>query len=715
LHQTLQFSQSLDTEQARAARVLAERSDLSSLRDIGSRNEKDGLQKNKKESFENYLYGRSLIRDASEAPDWQQTMHGRIATRLITRGVFGALAFTWAGGYANRSLKNYHPDSIRNFTEWRHALFNTRAQSINEADRFINQPNTMQAIAKAFDVVAGKPIQFAAHQLAPRGMGDKWAEGVVRFRPRGMYHDPITKIRADGDWISRHYGRSLGHEVVAITTDFAAASAADATGRYIVQAIDPNVEKDDEKTQRELHRHADFDWYRGGKFSVGSFAKDTLKKLWTVVSFNQGEDWAVAVPYAYFMKWHRNVIEKVSPGFKYASDHSFWNGASDKLHATISGGKITKLTKVGDFHAEGAWDLQARFTMYNVYTLMFRDAYKAVGNGIESWWHGKSWLPEVKLSNNPIESAVETVGNTARYAAKSFIKANIYMQPAVPFFWMWRVPQSKWRGSPIITNNDMPKGSSRVPSIYENTPQNLYSNVIKPDINHFDYYGDSTKNTMLVDEYFQAAEGRKKPGQVQQVGFARNSDTNRLYQFNLPDGSNPVYVGRHAVYDHPYSSTHDFYDSKNAKSGFDKTFGVFGKLSYHAGEKLVSGATWVNKTVFNKSSLPNNFRNNAHVFVDASLAYTPYMIAKQETALRWSNKNMDNAIYRLIDGALSLNFTEAKAGLKDIGHVLKSSPTEIIVNQPERAQDASVIPNTKIAAPTISRDALIHKEHRTLQ
>ncbi len=693
MRQTVQFSQSLDTEQLRAKRAMTK----------DAPDKKDAPKK--QESFENYLYGRSLIRDASEKPDWQQTMHGRIATRVLTRGVFGALAFTWAGSYAHRSLKNYHPDSIRDFTEWRRALFNTRATS---TEKYVNQPNTMQAIAKAFDVVAGKPIQFAARKLAPEKQQDLWAASVTHFRPRGMYHDPITKIRPDKGWEYRNYGRSLGHEVVAITTDFAAASAADATGRYLVQAIDPNVEKDDEETMRKLHRHADFDWYRGGKFSTGAFAKDTLKKLWTVASFNQGEDWAVAVPYAFFMKWHRNVIDKFSPGFKYASDYGTWNGASDKLRAFINEkDKITKLEKIGDFHLEGAWDLQARFSTYNVLTLMYRDAYKAVGDGIKKWQQGDSWIPHISLSKNPIESTLEAAGNATRYMAKSFIKANIYMQPAVPFFWMWRVPQCKWRGSPIIVNEEMPKnGTSRVPTLRINNPRSVHSDLES----HFD-------NRTLTDEFFRLASEKKIKGQIEQVGYHRNSEDNRLSHFNYPNIGDQVFVGNHPVSDHPYSPSYSAFDRNNAASGFDKIFGIFGKISHNTGEKLYSGIDRVEKA-FGKSRTPDQMktlRTAAHTFADASFSYTPYMIAKQETALRWSNKNMDNAIYRFIDGALSLDYSETKAGLKDIGHVLKSSPDKIDPILASQSQDTSTKPDTKITASTISHNALIHKEHRTLQ
>lgn len=577
----LQFEQSMHSEQQRAAAVLRRhgtpvQADASQpLMEQFSYDPKNPQSRGS--SYDQYLYGRSLIRGADEKPDFQQTMTGRIATRLVTRGVFGALAFTWAGNYANRSLKNYDPASIRNFSEWRTALFNPHstpvlAEGAHEVEKYINRPNTMQAIAKMFDTAFGEPIKMGARMLAPKGREEFWANKAVQFRPRAMHHDPISKIRPDADWAARHYGRSLGHEVVAITTDFAAASAADAFTRNIAQAIDPNVEKD---------------WYKDGHFSLSKFGKDWARRTWQVVSFNQGEDWAVAVPYAYFMKWHRNVIDKLSPGFKYASDHSSWNGASDKVLAHVDAGKITKLTKVGDFQAEGAWDLQARFTVYNVLTLMYREAYKSVGNTLGNWWKGDQWLPKLSLSSNPVEAVVEGAGNAVRYTAKSFIKANLYMQPAVPFFWAFRVAQNKWRGSPIIVNDKnnpnelLPPDSSIVPTVKENVPQSVHQNL-RAEFSH---------QPDLVEGYYTKANARKNIDSAYQVGFDRNGK-HRYSYLAYPDHAGPLYVGKHEVTNHPYYK-HNPYEGKNAGSLFASVTGPLGSLSHSAGrvigDKILGG------------------------------------------------------------------------------------------------------------------------------
>lgn len=687
--------------------------------------------------YDQYLYGRSLIRAADEKPDWQQTMTGRILTRMVTRGVFGALAFTWAGSYAHRSMRNYDPQSIRNFSEWSKALINPRVVTEVKGDinSYINKPNTMQAIAKVFDVVAGKPISGVARALGGKD-GDIWAQKAVQFRPRAMYHDPISKIRPDAEWGNRFFGRSLGHEVVAITTDFAAASAADASMRFVVQAIDPNVEKDDEKAMRDKGQHAQFDWYRNGHFSVGAFGKDALKKMWQVVSFNSGEDWAVAVPYAFFMKWHRNVIDKLSPGFKYASDNGSWNGACDKVRAIIKPhptdpkqNHIADVKFVGDFQAEAAWDLQARFTMYNVLTLMYRETYRSVGNALSQWWKGPSWIPSAKLPERPIEAAIEGAGDTVRYGVKSFIKANLYMQPVVPFFWSWRVPQNKWRGSPIFINdkNDpherLPGGSMVIPSKVPNTVDDIYKDTFR-----------TINDTSLVNAYKRDAMRPKDPMSTANVG--RHMTGNHSISGNdmMQGNVHQAYVGSHSVNPSIFQN-HDPYEAKNAKTTFASMVGPFGRVSNSAGNWLggrlgsfgdkgmgiaatVLGSKYVPQTGESTDVIRQKQRsalmNGARTFVDASFAYTPYMIAKAETARRWDNKDMDSAIYRLMDGVVSFNLAETKAALKDIGNVLTNPPPT--VEDPGALQDKDETkPDTKVAAASVSRAALVHPEHRTLQ
>lgn len=720
MNTSLQFKQTMETQNDKTAQALLH-SDLSGISNQNVAESAD-LKPRPGSSAEYYLYGRNLIRAADEKPDWQQTLVGRIGTRLISRGIFGALAFTWMGNYAGRALKNYDPSCIKTWGEFGQALTNVSSTSLHYHQA---KPNIMCAIAKSFDVLAGKPIQAAARSIAPSGYERLWEKSAVTFRPRAMFHDPISKLHKDGDYVLRQYGRTLGHEVVAVTADFAAASTADAAFRNIIQAIDPNTDKD-----REKNPNAEFDWYKKGKFHLGSFSKDVGKRLWKIVSFNQGEDWAVALPYVYFMKWHRNAINNISPGFKIASDNPNWNVSSDKWRrSTLPNSREVKLEHIGDFGKEGAWDLQARFSIYNVFTLMYREAYTKAGDFLGDVWHGGKHQATFTMPENPFAAAVKSVGNIARYGLKSFIKANIYMQPAVPFFWSFRVPQSRWRASPIIVEGVGERGSTRIPSLKPNSPESVHGAFYN------DKPGDisNTSWNNLVDQHKERADIS-----ASHIGWHRNNDT-RVHPGRESNYSGPVYIGETKVVDHPQYNRKP-YDQKNIKTSFSSFFNPFGKASYTTGSTLWNavdsqsskGKTWVMNTAAaltgtqirdrngnlrintDTESFKFHAQNGIRGFVDASFSYTPYMIAKAETARRWDNKQMDEAIYEGIDGALSFNLSKVKKSLSSIG--------ELLIRPPQTIQDpitggvkSQTAPMSVINAQTAERSSILLPAHRTIQ
>lgn len=719
LNNKLQFQQSLDSERDKTAQaLLRSKADMSTLKITSE--QFDAAHPRVGSAAEYYLYGRNLIRLADEKPDWQQSLLGRIATRLISRGIFGALAFTWMGNYASRSLKNYDPACIQNWSEFGKALTNVKSTSMHFHQ---TDPNIMSAIAKTFDVVAGKPIQYIARSVAPEKLKDVWAKSSVTFRQRAMFHDPISKLHHSGEYVLRNYGRSLGHEVVGVTADFAAASAADATFRNIIQAIDPNTDKD-----REKNPNAEFDWYRKGKFSLSSFAADTGKRVWKIISFNQGEDWAVALPYVYFMKWHRNAINNISPGFKIASDNPQWNASSDKLRQSQGASNKPMLEHIGDFGKEGAWDLQARFSTYNVLTLMYRETYTKLGDTLSNFWQNGFHPSDIKIPSNPIVAAVESVGDVLRYGLKSFIKANIYMQPAVPFFWSFRVPQSKWRASPVVVEGMEGKGATRIPSIAVNTAELYHGNFYKDKPDDI----SQPKWDSLVKEHISGANDYRSTTDWQR--------TNNLRFHPGRDSTHegPLYIGEQRIDNHPYTHRNP-YDPHTIKSSFSSLFNPLGKASYAAGTALwnavdpknhggktsalnaaaaLTGGSLLKETkkFTNKADMENyifHTQTGVRGFVDASFSYTPYMIAKAETARRWDNKQMDEAIYEGIDGALSFNLSKVKKSLSDIG--------ELLIRPPQTIQDPITggaktpdYPQMKVNAATIERSSMQLPAHRTL-
>lgn len=661
----------MDSEQQKAARAIA-LSDVSAIgQDSAVRGgiasnanmplaamQADGYMRFRDTPVDNYLIGRNLIADAGSKPTLFQTTAGRIATRLVSRGVFGAIAFTWAQGYSGRAMRNYDPKSITSFTEWRQALLNPKA---DPEHIFVNKPNTMQAIAKSYDVVFGAPIKMVARTFAPAGLEEKWAAKSVLFRQRTMHADPVStyknvteRVGGYNPYEMRQMGRSLGAEIVGVTSDFAAASFADSLTRNIIDTCDPNNTKARKAWKDEQ-----------GHFSPKNFAWDWTKRLWRVASFNMGEDWAVALPYVYFIKWHRNVIDHFSPGFKLASDNPSWQAASDKLHLEKGKDGSLKLVEAGDFQKEGAWDLQARFVMYNVFTLMFRETYTNIGQSISTWWKGDHWLPSLKMPHNPVAGAVEAAGDAARYSAKSFIKANLYMQPAVPFFWAFRTSQSKWQSSPIITKGlDNPVILTRVAndrSIHKDLGANTKDPLFHETFNSYLAYNDTKAH----------------------VGHRSNDDNVRLHMWRHHGGEPVVYAMNQPITEHGYAKSRELFDDATTNTLFTAFTKPLGRLSFNTGgiindmvQKNPTARLNANRLFGQKTkdvkpeTLSWQAEKSIRTAVDASFSYTPYMIAKAETAMRWDTPDMDKAAYRLIDGVMSFNVSEVKKAISEIGDLL---------------------------------------------
>ncbi|MES2984752.1 MAG: hypothetical protein V4735_06170 [Pseudomonadota bacterium] len=371
----------------------------------------DAAQRKKNGSYQNYLFGNA---GTTDAPAWSDSMSGRAAIRLVSRGIVGAAFFTWGGRIADRQLKGYSPET------W-------------------DKSKPLQAIAKGIDTLLGKNIlrattgigKMAGHSTAE---ATHLAEEALRFRGTRQFANEPKR------------GRSYGAEVVNFTFDFAMASVGDASTRNIIQAFDPNIKKpwlvndNGEAATKGEHKH--IDWHK--------WARSTAKTSWQVFSKNQGEDWAAAIPYAFQMKFQRqflsNVFNKRFEGHKIAFDKN-WNGGAYKVDTA---GKV-----IGDYQLAGALDLHARFVGYNWYTLMYREGYDAVANGFTKWKDsGFSITPHVPDHFNPLTAAVDGVGTSLRYVTKSFIKANLYMNPAVVPFWLIRVPQSKWRSGTVTMHAD---------------------------------------------------------------------------------------------------------------------------------------------------------------------------------------------------------------------------------------------------------------------
>lgn len=341
---------------------------------------------------------------------WDSTPQGRAVIRLFSRGVLGSVGFALGSWYVNRggAMSGY---------------------SANMKLSEISPYNPLQYIAKSIDTLVGKPIAFIAKSV---GKSPEQTANLINFRP------------------TNNGGRSLGHEAVVITFDFFCASVFDAFGRDIANILDSKVKHD---------------WKdENGKIDYKKAFKEAGKSAWRYVSYNGGEDWAVSVPYAFYLRAQRNFINKHSPGFGYDSDLAR-NGGSFKVDST---GKVT-----GNYNLEGMLDLQGRFTAYNIGTLMYREVYNHIANkinGLDTTLYGSASEKKDKK-----QTIGEKISEPFKWVVRSVIKATIYMTPAVPFFHIFRTPQTSDRGLHI--NRDA-NTAIEAPTGFDPYKQNVGNPVI---------------------------------------------------------------------------------------------------------------------------------------------------------------------------------------------------------------------------------------------
>lgn len=535
------------------------------------------------EGYGSYLFGSAYdMPDGPKQANWSSYTSSRVMIRMFSRGIMGATLYTWANHAIPRQLRGYDPDMA----------------DLGKISEF-----PLRYVAKFFDTAYGKPIEAYVKMIAPADKAERMAEDAIWFRRKNDYNNPFGRK-----------GRSIGAEVTAMSFDFAMGSVGDATGRYIVTCVDPNVDKD---------------WMKDGHFDAKVFAQETAKEAWKIFSKNQGEDWAAALPYIYQMKYQRQALNNLYPGFKYTSDLQL-NGGSWRVDRE---GHI-----VDSYAKAGALDLQARFSLYNWYTLMYRDAYDAVAEKFNHMMHGDK-EPDLKAVTgpaDPLHSVLDTGGQGIRYAAKSLIKSMIYMTPAVPFFWATRVPQTKYKGVGIYID-----------------PNN-----------------------------------RSEGGIVQMPNGASFSFKDSSPNFHTPDGhrmrsGDPVVLNGRTLWGSELGAGFDPFDRAHTRGVLDTALTPWGESCYKTSEVLYKGLRSVG--IADRTNQVVN-RQFVHDWTNASISYTPYMIAKAETAIRWDRPLMDKAIYRFIDGISGLNLAETKAGLADIREQIMHPPTNRTVEEVQKQE-----------------------------
>jgi hypothetical protein len=532
-----------------------------------------------------------------EGKPWNSSPQGRFAIRVVTRGVLGAAFFTVGGALTTKWLQNYNSEAS-----------------------LLKQDNPLAFISKLVDAGVGKPIEAVVNAIGKDG------KRMVTFRPAGLGH---TSHRVSG--------RSLGHEVSAVSFDFFCASIGDAWGRDIAGWIDPNVKKD---------------WMKDGKIEWPAAIKQAMKSTWRYVTYNGGEDWAVAIPYVYFMKGHRRLVDHISPGFKYDFDRNL-NGGS----ARFSGGE-----HVGNFNRGGIMDLQHRFVVYNMGTVAYRELYTFIGEKLQ----GKQTSLYGAQDKEPPNSIGEKLANTAKWMVRSVVKAGIYMTPAVPFFWFLRTPQTKFRG--LVIDDE-------------------HGTLVRKKMDGDKYVmvgGQQLAETELEHALERGMQHAYEPVTVnmnvkgKELEWMKHNPVTNQVSFS-PAKEHPLKAG---AFHH------------NAAVGGTVQAGLRGltSVSDAVREPFERLGGKLDEVVVNQRKLGDiaqrnmgsSLRNMANTYVNSAMSYTPYMYAKAEFANLWDDGKMDMSIERAIDGATRLNFGEFREGLRDIGYSIMHKP----LRDPKREAEA---------------------------
>jgi hypothetical protein len=667
-----------------------------------------------KSSYAGYLFGTA---GTADRPAWSDSTKGRAAIRIISRGVFGAGFFVLGGHIANQQMLGY--ESFKPLRE-------------------LDPKKPLQYVARFWDVAVGKPAELIAYRITPvKGLSPEAALkrranaawDATKFRSKQHNVLPGMPNSITDRYGQKQYlnGRGLGHEVVMVTFDFFMASIGDATARNMIQSLDPNVKQPwfvDDKGHATTRDK--------GHWSPVNSAKAMGRASWRILSKNAGEDWAAALPYVYFMKWQRQALAKWWPGFKLSSDNG-WNGGMANV---ITHGPKAGVVESG-YQLPGLIDLQTRFMTYNWFTLMYREMYDTTDRRLREWKNNGYQLSMPHIEH-PFTAAIDSVGFSARYVMKSMIKSAMYMAPAVPFFWVFRTPQSKWRGGYVAMDlaKTIGPGAERENAFITMTPHGLATGGTPHDPIFLENAANDLypRAKLIHDMRFSHVTGARVVGNGTagpRQDFAYYGNKHLLKQADTDPMCKTIFDLRSP------------YELGVHRKWYEHVLNVFGAASYHTGSGLtrvvdhlspqggrlsrhlhtVRGADGVMRPLQGEELLLAR-EKMLRTFVDASFSYTPYMWAKAETALRVDDRrnsdelgHMDKAIYRFIDNVCTFNFRDAADALTDMRKLGMSIEKEVksregsgtVVHAPAGGDgttipraDENSVPSTKVQARSVA-------------
>lgn len=552
-----------------------------------------------------------------EKKHWTDTATGRAAIEFISRITLGGMFFAWMSG----------SDSMK-----RMAQYDPSTHQKKVAD---GSAKWLEKAAYFSDQTVGKILHKGLS--AYHGGDTRKADLALRFRN--------TRPEMPGVNLP---GRSLGAELTMVTGDFAAMSVGSGIAReLLLNTLNPR--------ERKTWLNED------GKFDPLHVVKRLAGKAWDILTYNAGEDVAVALPYVFFLRGCRNFIDKnLAPGFRYGSDSGIDAGGS-----LVVGdhGNVKK-----ELQRAGAIDLQARFVTYNVFTQIYRDAYGAVGNALVKWKNNGFKLQVPELLKNPEnipEAVIDRTKGTIRYLAISSIRSILQMMPSVPFFSFFRVPNSKPFGFAVHPDHGVVEGLIQRAGDAEPKWHRLRRGDadLTADMKlRFSNVPESETFPVAGNKYFT-----KNP-------FFTNDGTEKYHHFHGADQGKGLY----------HSAMSRFTDK------IGRTTDAF--ASSPLWEK---GQRWFWK-------LTGNGDRSAELSRNAMLAgvpYASYFSAKVYFRESYVNDQMNLSIGRMLDGIVKWNRDDFTEGLNEIQRTMLGLPfrqtsrkAELIMNHVAHPFDKSPMP-----------------------
>lgn len=584
-----------------------------------------------------------------EKKHWTDTAFGKAGIEFVSRITLGGLFYSlMENSQTMKQLGNYSHSNHKKMLE-------------NG-----EKPGILERIAYLLDNTIGRSVVGIADRLYFRGSLHKEynpstgkkevvydsngtavtrARQFARFRENRNLHDNQTRT-----------GRSLGAEMTVVTASFAAMSAGSAVMRDILSGV--------------LNPKERASWSNEGKFDPVHIAKKVTGKLWKIGTYNAGEDMAVALPYVLYMRGQRNLLDKVFKGFRYSSD-SVDNGGGLRID--------DKGRPTGHFIAAGALDLQGRFTVYNVFTQLYRDVYNNIGDSFKQWWKGDKIIGAPEWATNPLtipKHLYKSTKHIVRYTAISAIRSVIQMTPSVPFFSFFRVPGSKVNGMAVHGKHGalhFVKTDEEGKAMYKNGKPVL-DTAVRANLGGY-YYKDKFHG-------HDPRYNRVKKSDLPPMAFADGTPFENRAAYFYSGNNDGTKFDPHgfSAENRPLSNSvmmkttdsiakwmHNITEHGVWEKAFTPILNVADKLGYKGTSEISDKNSFLRKRIIKDAAM-------------AGIPYASYFAAKVFTREAYVNEQMNMGVERFLDGILKFNRSEIAAGISEISNTILRQPLE----DPER-------------------------------